>query len=307
MKKIFAVILVLAIILGINTLSFAQTHTNNEMGISFIISDDWEWYKNEANEIIYKRKWTDHEHFAVTATEAEGAYDIDLYEEIYWRNICTGMFSDDALARELNSANRTNAFTVKSNSVQVAYEYYGGTKYFRYEKAYTASAKGFYNQGFYMTALFTAKNGKIYCFKYTRDNETNHYSEFDEMLRSVSYAEGEISIYVNGEKVFPDNPPMLIEGRTMVPIRAVAEKMGYSVQWDEASYMVRLTSQDGANTLYFLLGSQSAYKNQEKINLDVAPFMYQYRTYLPVRAVAEGMNADVQWNDAERAVYITEK
>ena len=57
MKKIFACILVLAIILGINTISFAQIHTNNEMGISFIISDDWEWYKNEANEIIYKRKF----------------------------------------------------------------------------------------------------------------------------------------------------------------------------------------------------------------------------------------------------------
>ena len=38
---------------------------------------------------------------------------------------------------------------------------------------------------------------------------------------------------------------------------------------------------------------------------DVPAKIYSDRTYLPLRAVAEAMSANVQWNDTERAVMIT--
>ena len=99
---------------------------------------------------------------------------------------------------------------------------------------------------------------------------------------------------------------MLINDRTLVPIRAVAEKMGYTVSWNDEKQIVTLSSNDGFNILHFQIGNGTAFKNlSEEITLDVPPVILENRTYLPLRAVAEAMNAKVNWNEAEKAVEIT--
>ena len=96
---------------------------------------------------------------------------------------------------------------------------------------------------------------------------------------------------------------MIVEERTLVPIRAVAEEMGYRVSWDGANQVVTMT--DGYTTLKFQIGNYTAYKNGYKeIPLDVPPIIFDDRTYLPLRAVAEAMNADVNWNGNTRTVEI---
>ena len=113
-----------------------------------------------------------------------------------------------------------------------------------------------------------------------------------------------IKIYVNGAQIKPDTNPVLVNSRTMVPIRAIAEKLGYSVAWFADTETVSM--QKGSDLVQLSIDSKSMYHNSYNIIIDVAPLIYGDRTYLPVRAVAEAMGCKVDWNDSERAVYISQ-
>ena len=59
-------------------------------------------------------------------------------------------------------------------------------------------------------------------------------------LTTVGFAASPIKLIVNGQEIKPDVPPQLINGRTIVPVRCVAEALGADVQWDEQQRIVRV-------------------------------------------------------------------
>ncbi len=303
MKKVFALITVLCLVFSM-TAGYAEVYTNKEMGIAFILSDDWGMIDETEDTVLYQHKWSSNEGIRVTATVTDGAYDVDLVGEDFWKELCMDWYSDENIAERLNEANNTYGVRVKSESTQSRYETIGGTKYYRFEKAYTASAYGFYDEGFYDTIFMTAKNGKIYEIEYSRDDDLNqnHFADVTAMLASMSYAEGEVKIVIDGERIMPDTAPMIVTGRTLVPIRAVAEKMGYNVGWNDATQTVTMI---GKHDLAFTINSQTAMKNFEQFTLDVPAILFNSRTYLPLRAVTEAMDAQVSWSEEENTVYIT--
>ncbi len=306
MKKIVSIAMVIGLILSLSITGFAQTIDNKEYGISFTLSDDWT-NKSDDDGIAFDYRWNGYEYIYINAVDNDIAYSMELIDEKVLKDLCKEMHSDWNLASNLRKANNNAFVTVKTNSEIENYEYYNDTKYYRYEKAYTASAIGYYDMSFYLTTYVTAKNGKIYLFTYERNNDANHFSDFVNVLNNVSFKNGEVKIEIDGERIYPDTAPMLIDGRTLVPIRAVAEKMGYSVAWDNENQLVILTSSNGKTILHFEIGSNIALKNlSKKIELDVPAIIVGGRTYLPLRAVAEAMDAKVNWNGDERIVEITQ-
>ncbi|MBQ3463874.1 MAG: copper amine oxidase N-terminal domain-containing protein, partial [Clostridia bacterium] len=118
-----------------------------------------------------------------------------------------------------------------------------------------------------------------------------------------------IKISVNGSRVYPDSDPVIINDRTMVPIRAVAEAMGFSVGWDAPSQCVTMTQ--GNFDVQVMIGSTwiTKYLNgqvSEYGQTDVVPQIINDRTYLPLRAVGEALGATVDWDGNTRSVYITD-
>lgn len=305
MKKVICTVLIFCMILCVSITSYAHTIDNKDYGLSFILSDDWiNTYDDDS--ISFYHKVTSEEAVCIEMIDADWAWSMELADETEVKKLCESMYSDSQLAKELSSQN--NAFvSVRTDSAMSSYEYYNNVQYFRYEKAYTASAVGYYDTPFYETVFVTAKNGKVYFISYQRNSESNHFADVASMLNSISFKNGEIKIEIDGEIIHPDSAPMLIEGRTLVPIRAVAEKMGYSVAWDGENQLVILTSSNGSTILHFEIGSNLALKNlSERIELDVPAVIVGGRTYLPLRAVAEAMDADVNWNGNERIVEITQ-
>ena len=111
---------------------------------------------------------------------------------------------------------------------------------------------------------------------------------------------------VNGEdKNIDDNgtSPIIDNGRKLVPIRAVIEAMGGNVKWDGETNTAVLTLGDDVITL--VIGSETAFFNQEKHTLDVAPKIINDRTMLPIRFIAEKFNFDVDWNEETRTITVT--
>ena len=89
----------------------------------------------------------------------------------------------------------------------------------------------------------------------------------------------------------------------MVPIRFIAETLGFTVDWNEATQTVTMT--DGKTTIVLTIGSTTMYINGKAKIMDVAPEISNDRTCVPVRFVAEGFGGVVGWEDATQMVTIT--
>ena|GEM_PF-6377496 len=138
----------------------------------------------------------------------------------------------------------------------------------------------------------SALSGIIDSARYTGDNVPETEVEAEVV---------EISININGRRIRPDSPPELISGRTLVPIRAVAENLGYEVSWDAETRTVKMT---GKNEISVTIDADELIKNGEKTAVDVPAQIIDSRTYLPLRAVAEAMDCRVEWDGENKLVDI---
>ncbi|HCS10379.1 MAG TPA: copper amine oxidase, partial [Clostridiales bacterium] len=99
-----------------------------------------------------------------------------------------------------------------------------------------------------------------------------------------------------------DTDPIIENSRTLVPMRAIFETLGAEVDWDGTNKTAVVTK-DGT-TISLKIDDTIAYINDEPVELDVPARIKNSRTLVPVRFVAESLNADVTWDDALRAVLI---
>lgn len=118
------------------------------------------------------------------------------------------------------------------------------------------------------------------------------------------YAQG-ISVYVNGSRLDFDVEPQIISDRTFVPMRKIFEALGATVSWDGATQTV--TGRKDGTVVNVSINSNTLFKNGEPKLLDVAPKLINSRTLVPVRAIAESFDCDVDWISATQTVNITSK
>ena len=99
--------------------------------------------------------------------------------------------------------------------------------------------------------------------------------------------------------------PLNINGRVMIPIKAMIESMGGTIAWDGATQKV--TIQARGTTLELWLNKKTIKINGVSTDMDVAPLSKNERTYVPVSFVANNLNAKVAWiNSTKEAVVIFE-
>lgn len=116
----------------------------------------------------------------------------------------------------------------------------------------------------------------------------------------------QLSVQLNGAYVhFADAQPEKVNGRVMVPFRAIAEALGAEVTYDAG----KITAKKNGQTLAFSLGGKqltatdSVDKTVKTVQLDTAPYKKGGRTYVPVRFFAEAFGLTVQWDqDMQTAV-----
>lgn len=111
-----------------------------------------------------------------------------------------------------------------------------------------------------------------------------------------------VSVYVDGDRVGFDQPPVIQDGRTLVPLRGVFEEMGATVVWDSAAR--RVLANHGSTDVILPIGSRTAYVNGQALTLDVPAQIFGGRTLVPLRFVAESLGAEVVWSPATRTVTI---
>lgn len=109
-------------------------------------------------------------------------------------------------------------------------------------------------------------------------------------------------IIVNDHIVFSDVAPYIKNSRTYVPIRFIAEELGFDVKWDAKTKKVSMS--DGKSTVELTIGSKTMLVNGKKVKLDAPAEIKDQRTFVPLRAIAEAFGKKVEYSNDYRAVCI---
>ncbi|MCL1809985.1 MAG: stalk domain-containing protein [Clostridiales bacterium] len=115
-------------------------------------------------------------------------------------------------------------------------------------------------------------------------------------------AQLDIRVYLNGERLSFDVPPIIENGRTLVPLRAIFEALGAEVDWDQSTKTITATK--GEITITMQIDNPVMTKNGVPTTLDAPPKIIDNRTLVPVRAVAESFDATVDWHNDKKYVII---
>ncbi|MBC7765200.1 MAG: copper amine oxidase N-terminal domain-containing protein [Hyphomonadaceae bacterium] len=118
-------------------------------------------------------------------------------------------------------------------------------------------------------------------------------------------SERPIEVYVNGDAVSFDVQPLMMNGRVLVPLRAVSEKLGAQVNWDEKTQTV--TAVKGDTKVILKILDDVANINGQTVKLDMPAVVLSGSTMVPLRFMSEAFGADVKWDGDSRLVHITTK
>lgn len=112
-----------------------------------------------------------------------------------------------------------------------------------------------------------------------------------------------IRVFIDGKQTIFDVDPQIVDGRTLVPFRAIFEMLGLAVNWDSASQTAKGTSAE--NAISFVIGSNRAIVNNQEKSLDTPASVINGRTMIPLRFLSESLGYNVVWVGSSNLILIS--
>lgn len=148
-----------------------------------------------------------------------------------------------------------------------------------------------------LTAAISAASA-ISAFAYDKTNITVHNTEKHGLY-----------ITVGGTKIYCDKTelPFIDENdRTQISVRAVSNALGKRVDWNDVDKIVTISDyNDDKNTVIFTIDSKSMLKNNNAVNMDTEPKIFNNHTYVPLKFLGEAFECEVEYTTADRFSDIT--
>lgn len=119
---------------------------------------------------------------------------------------------------------------------------------------------------------------------------------------SMELTVGEKEILVNGSPQQMDVEPVIVDGRTMVPVRFISQAMNAPVLWDNDTKNATVVQKQRWLDLW--LDENLMAVNGKNVELDVPPLLLEGRTMLPLSAVASAMGVEVEWEAETKKVFL---
>lgn len=123
----------------------------------------------------------------------------------------------------------------------------------------------------------------------------------------TAFAEDNVTVNINGVKMDFDVEPIVENGRTLVPFRAIFEALGCAVGYYASDGVQTVSAHRGNDSLMLNIGKNSMYFDSNEIELDVPAKIVEDRTLVPLRAVSEAFDTEVIWLDDINTVCLYPK
>lgn len=113
---------------------------------------------------------------------------------------------------------------------------------------------------------------------------------------------GQKTAMVNDKRISLEEAPFIRNNRTYVPLRFVAEAFDISVEWIAPEQKILLKEEE--NSVELWINRTIVRKNGQEMSIDASPLLMKNRTYVPIRFVAEALDARVEWESKTQTVMI---
>lgn len=120
---------------------------------------------------------------------------------------------------------------------------------------------------------------------------------------AAAVASSAITVTVNGQPLKLDVPPVFQGNTLLVPLRPLSEALNAALTWDEAGRTAKVETPQ--NFLWLTVGQKEAVYNGKRIKLSVPLELRNGRLVVPLRFLAEALEAQVTWHAESRSVSIT--
>ena len=130
-----------------------------------------------------------------------------------------------------------------------------------------------------------------------------------------TFARGNINIVLDGKKIESDVEPYIKNGRTMVPVRFIAEALGgtaepmknegFPKEYEKFISILDKRYEDPMGIDLFI-GKKVCLSDEAVYKADVAPEIKNGRTMVSLRFIADYLRFNVKWDNATRTVYLSE-
>lgn len=114
----------------------------------------------------------------------------------------------------------------------------------------------------------------------------------------------DIKLWINGNYVTTDTPPILENDRTLVPLRVISENMGLKVEWVDEFKQAQIYNPTDDLIYTFEMGKSEYGKGDIPVSMDVAPKIVNNRTFVPIRVISEAFGKKIDWDNNNRTVVV---
>lgn len=112
------------------------------------------------------------------------------------------------------------------------------------------------------------------------------------------------NVNLDGNRVNTENLARVVNGRTMIPVRCLAEQLGADVSYDTALKVARIVR--AGVEIIMPIGSRTCTVNGKPFTMDIAPYIENGRTMIPARYVSELFGQSIEWVPEGRIAAVTE-
>jgi hypothetical protein len=126
-----------------------------------------------------------------------------------------------------------------------------------------------------------------------------------EHVPSLQISDTNVQVKLDNQLLKFEQPPVIINGKTMVPMRKIFEALDASISWDNQTRTV--TSQKGSTTVALQIDSPVAKINDTYIQLEQAAVIVNGSTMVPLRFVGEALGIEVGWDSKTSTALLTSK
>lgn len=310
MKRLLGIALVLVLLAGMILPTLAiQTEEPEEINLAYFGYSEYDrgydegyeigWEEGNAQAIADKQNgvFAPKYHYDVFSQEEpeetyEGGYNAGL-QYGYWRGYANYYFQEEYDAGyALGQSQALEDYGTGSNR-EDAYDYPDDT-------AFETDAEYFFAVGRYEG--YWAMDGQLWY----ADWQAMYQEERNDEIKAAGGTVGQINVMLNGRCIaFPDAVPEFQNERTMVPVRAICEAMGASVEFLDGD-VVQITL--NGTVLNLTIGGETVtVQGGESIQMDCASYEKNGRTYVPVRFVSQALGLEVYWDEGYNTVVLFDK
>lgn len=140
--------------------------------------------------------------------------------------------------------------------------------------------------------LFTISTGTMYL-----EEPDNSYDAILNVIKSFPF-----ELFVTDKKI--ETSPIILNGRTLVPVRALSESLGATVKWEAETQGIKVIKD--STVIQMSLNSKQALVNGKTVNLDVSPMLINGNTFVPIRFIAEKLGYFVKWDEEMRTITVAD-